>query len=88
MLVVPSKNYLALLATNSLLKFDLSTGSTSDITPKFVAAELIGLSRGIAFGTTTTVSAGMFEKNGRLYTIVTGRASGTIVPCSNIIYYE
>jgi hypothetical protein len=76
---VPSKNYLAILvgsshATQNLIKLDISTGNTTDITPV--------LSLGIYFG------GGLFENNGRIYTQVAGQTSLSKDYCSNIIYYE
>jgi hypothetical protein len=69
---VPSKNYLALLvAGNRLVKIDLSTGNTTDITPT--------LPTGVIFG------GGFFENNGRIYSQVAGQSTTTKDFCSNII---
>ncbi|HJV18906.1 MAG TPA: hypothetical protein VJ552_03415 [Sediminibacterium sp.] len=75
MITVPSKNYLAiLLAGNQLVKLDISTGNTSEITPT--------LPSGVLFG------GGFFENNGRIYSQVAGRTSASKDYCSNIIYFE
>lgn len=72
---VPSKNYLALLvAGNRLVKIDISSGNTTDITPT--------LPTGVIFG------GGFFENNGRIYSQVAGQTSTTKDFCSNIIYFE
>lgn len=75
MISAPSKNYLAiLLGGNKLVKLDISTGNTTDITPT--------LPNGVVFG------GGFFENNGRIYSQVAGQSSLTKDFCSNIIYFE
>ncbi|MDD2792397.1 MAG: hypothetical protein PHD73_04405 [Sediminibacterium sp.] len=75
MITVPSKNCLAILfARNQLVKLDISTGNTTEITPT--------LPSGVLFG------GGFFENNGRIYSQVAGRTSTSKDYCSNIIYFE
>lgn len=74
-IAAPSKNYLAiLLAGNHLVKLDISTGNTTDITPT--------IPNGVMFG------GGFFENNGRIYSQVAGQTNATKDYCSNIIYFE
>lgn len=75
MIAVPSKKSLAILVnSNRLIKLDISTGNTTDITPI--------LPSGVIFG------GSFFENNGRIYSQVTGQTSLSKDYCSNIIYYE
>jgi hypothetical protein len=72
---VPSKNYLAvLMGGKKLMKLDITTATATDITPT------VGI--GITFGN------GIFENNGRVYTQVAGKPSGSPLTWSNLIYYE
>lgn len=72
---VPSKNYLAILmGGKKLMKLDINTATATDITPT------VGI--GITFGN------GIFENNGRVYTQVAGKPSGSALTWSNLIYYE
>jgi hypothetical protein len=72
---VPSKNYLAILmGGKKLMKLDISNATATDITPTVGA--------GLTFGSS------IFENNGRVYTQIAGKPSGSALTWSNLIYYE